>query len=155
METRVPGGLDHSDLTGQIIGAAIEVHSHLGPGFLESVYENALCVELRHRGLAFERQAEIAIVYRDTEVGRHRIDLAVESTVIVELKAIKALVPIHFATLGSYLRAYRKRVGLLLNFYAPTLQIRRVLSPVVPAVPPFRASAIEVEGNVPPHDFIG
>ena len=82
-------GLEHEDLTGAIIGAAIEVHCQLGPGFLESVYENALVVELRHREMAFERQLAASVIYRNVNVGLHRLDLVVEGEIVVELKATK------------------------------------------------------------------
>jgi len=135
-------GLEERELTGAIIGAALEVHRGLGPGFLESVYENALCVELGRRAISFDRQLEVPVLYVGLEVGRHRVDLVVAERVVVELKAIKALEPIHFAVLCSYLRASDKRVGLLLNFHAPTLQVKRVLNPAASALPPFRVSAI-------------
>lgn len=79
--------MEHEELTGQIIAAAIVVHRELGPGFLESVYEKALVVELRRMGLKVEPQREIAIMYRDVEVGTHRLDLLVEELIVVELKA--------------------------------------------------------------------
>ncbi len=88
--------LEHEDLTGRIIGAAFEVHRHLGPGFPESIYENALMVELRHRRIAFARQLAVPIVYQGVEVGLHRLDLFVEEQIVVELKAIKKLTPTHF-----------------------------------------------------------
>ncbi len=118
--------LDREELTGKILGAAIAVHKALGPGFIEAVYENALCVELRHQGLAFQRQYSVPILYRDTEVGVHRLDLLVEDEVVVELKAVRHLEDVHFVILRSYLAAVGRRHGLLLNFSRPTLQIKRV-----------------------------
>ena len=120
--------LEHEELTGEIIGAAIEVHRTLGPGFLESVYETALVVELRHCGLRFERQLSVPIVYRGVEVGLHRIDLFVADEIVVELKAIKELVNEHFAIVRSYLRAAGRDHGLLLNFAKPTLEVKRVFA---------------------------
>ena len=120
--------LEHEELTGQIIGAAIEVHRTLGPGFLESVYEAALVVELRHCGLAFSRQTAVPVVYRGVEVGLHRLDLFVADEIVVELKAIKKLLPEHFAVVRSYLRAVGRDHGLLLNFSKPTLEVKRVLA---------------------------
>src|SRR5271167_3927891 len=96
--------LEHEALTERIIGAAIEVHRRLGPGFLESVYEKALIIELSKRDLAFQNQLEIIITYDGVEVGQHRLDLLVESTIVVELKAIKNLEDIHFAVVRSYLK---------------------------------------------------
>ena len=90
-------GLEYESLTEQIIGAAIEVHRRLGPGFIESIYENALVIELRKRNLKVEQQKEVKVEYEGIEVGKHRLDLFVESTIIVELKAIKNLEDIHFA----------------------------------------------------------
>jgi GxxExxY protein len=121
--------LEHEALTEQIIGAAIEVHRRLGPGFLESIYEKALVIELRKRGLAVEAQVEIIIEYDGVEVGRHRLDLFVNSTIVVELKAIKDLEDVHFAIVRSYLKAAGRKHGLLLNFAKVTLEIKRVLAP--------------------------
>jgi GxxExxY protein len=120
--------LEHEELTGEIIGAAIEVHRALGPGFLESVYETALVVELRHRGLSFERQRSVPIVYRGVEVGLHRLDLFVADEIVVELKAIKELLNEHFAIVRSYLRAAGRDHGLLLNFAKSTLEVKRVFA---------------------------
>ncbi len=118
--------LEHEELTGKIIGAAIEVHRTLGPGYLESVYENALIVELRRRDVPFQRQVSVPIVYRGVEVGLHRLDLFVADLVVVELKAVKALDDVHFAVVRSYLRAVNRRHGLLLNFSRRTLEPKRV-----------------------------
>jgi GxxExxY protein len=118
--------LEHEALTERIIGAAIEVHRRLGPGFLEAVYEKALIIELRRRGLALQAQQELIIVYDGEEVGRHRLDLLVEDTIVVDLKAIKNLEDIHFAVVRSQMRAAGKEHGLLLNFAKTTLQPKRV-----------------------------
>ena len=120
--------LAHEELTGQIIGAAIEVHKALGPGFLESIYENALAIELRHRKIPYSRQLAVPVFYRDSEVGFHRLDLFVENQIVVELKTCKKLIDVHFVTVRSYLRAVGKQHGLLLNFALPTLKIKRVHS---------------------------
>src|SRR5262249_39471401 len=120
--------LEHEALTERIIGAAIEVHRRLGPGFLESVYEKALIIELRKRGLAFVNQVEFIVTYDDQEVGRHRLDLLVEDTIVVDLKAIKNLDDVHFAIVRSQLRAASRQHGLLLNFAKPTLESKRVIA---------------------------
>ena len=120
------GAFSNHDLTGRVIGAAIEVHKVLGPGFLESVYENALCIELGKRGVSFDRQVVIPIFYNDIEVGEHRLDLLVEDELIVELKACARVEIIHLATVRSYLRALGRDFGLLLNFAAAPLAVRRV-----------------------------
>lgn len=118
---------DFEKLSSQILEAAIDVHKQLGPGFLESIYENALKVALRNRGLRFEFQNEVAVFYDGEEVGLHRLDLVVQGEIVVELKAIKTLEDIHFAQVRSYLKATELRVGLLLNFNAPTLVIKRIV----------------------------
>ena len=121
--------LEHGELTEKIIGAAIEVHRSLGPGFLESIYENALILELQKRQLRVAQQTEFPVTYAGQEVGRHRLDLLVEDTIVVELKCAKDLEDVHFAIVRSYLRACGKRHGLLLNFAKPTLEVRRVIAP--------------------------
>jgi len=100
----------------------------LGPGFLESVYENALIIELRKRGLAARDQIELVTGYDGVEVGRHRLDLLVEDTIGVELKVIKNLEDIHFAVARSYLKAVGRKHGLLLNFARTTLEAKRVIA---------------------------
>jgi GxxExxY protein len=119
--------LEHQRLTEQIIGCAIEVHKRLGPGFLESIYENALIFELEKRNLEVERQREIVVRYDGVEVGRHRIDLLVADTIVVELKAVKNIQDIHFAIVRSYLKALKKEHGLLINFSRPVLEVKRVI----------------------------
>jgi len=121
--------LEHEALTKRIIGAAIAVHRQLGPGFLESIYEVALSIELRKQGLRFDRQRRVPIFYDDIEIGFHRLDYLVEGEIVVELKAIKSLEDVHFAIVRSYLKATGRKHGLLLNFATPTLDIKRVLSP--------------------------
>ena len=118
--------VDNQKLTRRIIAAAISVHRELGPGFLESVYEEALCLELDLKGIPYERQKPIKIFYRDKIVGEHRLDLFIAQTVVVELKAIKALEDIHFSTVRSYMKACQVGIGLLLNFAAMPLTIKRV-----------------------------
>jgi GxxExxY protein len=116
-------------LVHSVIGAAIEVHRVLGPGFLESVYEAALAVELELRGISFERQRPVPLVYKSQEIGEGRLDLLVGNRVIVELKAVEALAPIHKAQVISYLKATRLNLGLLINFNVPVLKdgIERVV----------------------------
>ncbi len=127
METRKPGReLGNYELTERVIGAAIRVHAELGPGFLESIYEEALSVELRLLGIQFERQKPVPIFYRAQAIGEHRVDLLVEGHVVVELKAITALEKVHFAVLRSYLKALGLSDALLLNFATTRLTIKRV-----------------------------
>jgi GxxExxY protein len=115
-------------LRNQIIGAAIQVHKKLGPGFLENIYEEAVKVELSRNGLQFDSQKEIRIEYSGVEIGTHRLDLLVENEIIVELKAVKELADIHFAQLRSYLKATGLKVGLLLNFSKLTLEVKRIVN---------------------------
>ncbi len=119
--------LEHKELTEQIIGAAIRVHKKLGPGFIESIYEKALMIELRKCDIQVNAQKEMIVRYDDIEVGRHRLDLFVEETIVVELKAIKDLEDIHFAIVKSYLKSVGKRHGLLLNFAKVKLEVKRVI----------------------------
>lgn len=116
-------------LAHQVIGAAIEVHKLLGPGYLESVYEEALSVELSLRQIPFSRQHPIAVSYKGHLVGEGRLDLLVNRRLIVELKAVEALDDIHTAQVLSYLKATRCSLGLLINFNVPILKrgIRRII----------------------------
>ena len=120
-------GHEFEALSGQVIEAAISVHKQLGPGFLESIYESAMKVALRHRGIPYESQKEITVFFEKEEVGVHRLDLLVQGEIIVELKAAKALEDIHFAQVKSYLKATGLHVGLLVNFNAPTLVVKRIV----------------------------
>jgi GxxExxY protein len=118
--------LRHQELTSAIIAAAITVHQQLGPGFLESIYEAALCIELDLRGISYERQKVMTLKYRDRIVGEHRLDLLVEGVLIVELKAVKELENIFFTITRSYMKAAGVDDGLLLNFASMPLTIKRV-----------------------------
>ena len=120
---------DLDRLAHAVIGAAIEVHRQLGPGFLESVYEEALCVELQSRAVSFVRQHPIAVNYKGHSVGEGRLDLLVGNVLVVELKAVEALLPIHTAQVMSYLKTTGFHLGLLINFNVPVLRngIRRVI----------------------------
>jgi GxxExxY protein len=113
----------------EVIGAAIEVHRILGPGFLESIYEEALSMELTRRRVPFERQVPSEIIYKGQTVGQSRLDLLVAGHLIVELKAVSQFMPIHVAQVISYLKAFGQPLGLLINFQVPLLPdgIRRVI----------------------------
>ena len=121
----------HEKLTGEIIGAAIEVHRHLGPGFLESAYRVCLCHELGLRGLRVQTELDLPIMYKGVRLGcGYRMDIVVEETVVVELKAVETVLPVCHAQLITYLRLSGNRVGLLINFNVPVLKdgvTRRVL----------------------------
>ena len=123
-------------LASATIGAAIEVHRQLGPGYLESIYEEALSIELDARRIPFARQVPVAVTYKGHAVGEGRLDLLIAGNLIVELKAVDALAPIHVAQVLSYLKATGHPLGLLMNFNVPTLKsgIKRI-------VPPSRATA--------------
>ncbi|MEO8428283.1 MAG: GxxExxY protein [Verrucomicrobiota bacterium] len=112
----------------KVIGAAIEVHRHLGPGYLESVYEEAMAGELKLRGIPFDRQVMFGLDYKGHVVGEGRWDLLVDDCLIVELKAVEALAPIHTAQCISYLKAGQRRLILLINFNVTVLKdgIKRV-----------------------------
>jgi len=119
-----------NQLTHEIIGAAIEVHRSIGPGFLETVYEEALCHELKIRNIPHVRQLPVKLKYKGIHVGENRVDLFVKNLVIVELKSVDQLAPIHLAQVISYLRATQTNLGLLINFNVPVLRqgIKRVIS---------------------------
>lgn len=112
-----------------VIGAAIEVHRQLGPGLLESVYENALCIEFDLREIPFTRQPGVGITYKGRPVGKGKLDLLVGNRLIIELKSVERLAPIHSAQMISYLKMTKRNLGLLINFNVPTLKegIKRVV----------------------------
>ena len=121
--------VEQDPLTGKIIAAAMNVHSEFGAGLLESVYQNALCIELRSRGIQFQAQQAIDIKYRDQHVGHLIADIVVEGRVILELKSVEKLEPIHTAQLITYLKATGIKTGLLINFNVRHLRhgIKRVV----------------------------
>jgi GxxExxY protein len=118
-------------LTSEICGAAIEVHRHLGLGLLESAYEECLCHELSQRGLEFERQVSLPVVYTSVPLDcGYKLDIVVEDQVILELKSVERVEPVHAAQIRTYLKLSGKKVGLLLNFYVELMKdgiTRRVL----------------------------
>src|SRR5689334_16574310 len=120
------GIMDVEELIRKVIGAAINVHRELGPGFLESVYDEAMVVEFERQGIRFEQQETAPIFYLGRRVGEHRLDFLVENSVIVENKAVSELDPIFFVIVRSYLKATGKQDALLLNFAAMPLTIKRV-----------------------------
>ena len=116
----------NKDLTDRIIAAAIRVHRELGPGYLESMYEEALAIEFTAAAIRFERQKLLPVFYREHLIGEHRLDFLVEQKIILELKAISALEDIHFAIVRSYLKAANLSDALLLNFATTRLTVKRV-----------------------------
>lgn len=124
-----PLGPETEEIITATIGCAIAVHKALGPGFLESIYQHAMCIELKARGLAFERERPVTVRYRGVDIRGQRIDLIVGEQVVVELKAVSKLDRIHQAQLISYLRTTGLRAGLLINFRVPILPqgLRRIV----------------------------
>ncbi len=126
-----------NELSKAVIGAAIEVHKVLGPGFMESVYESALVVELQMRGLTVQRQVVVELGYKGHPVGESRLDLLVDGRLIVELKAVDGLLPLHEAQTLSYLKAMNLNVALLINFNSTNLSrsVRRLVNGSIPRAP--------------------
>ena len=116
----------YSDITKKIIGCAMKVHSSLGNGFQEVIYQRALAIEMNKNGLSFEREMEMGIYYDNEHIGTRRLDFFVEGKVMVELKALVNLEKVHLAQALNYLEAYKIDVGLLINFGAPSLQFKRL-----------------------------
>ena len=120
-----------NQLTEKIIGCAIEVHRALGPGLLESAYEECFCYELNQQGLSFNRQVPLPVVYKGIKLDcGYRIDVLVNDIIIVELKTVEKLLPIHDAQLLTYLKLYKRPIGLLMNFNVPALKsgIKRLVN---------------------------
>ncbi len=118
--------MQHEDLTRKIIGCAMTVHSTLGNGFQEVIYQRALKLEMEYVGLNFEREKEMEIFYRDKKIGNRRADFFVEDNIMVEIKAIIKLENVHLAQAMNYLQAYKLPIGLLINFGAKSLEFKRV-----------------------------
>ena len=116
----------HSELTSRIIGCSMTVHSTLGNGFQEVIYQRALKIEMEDQGLSFQREFEMDIYYKGTHIGRRRVDFLVEGIIAVELKAVKELEDAHLAQAINYLEAYELEVGLLINFGSRSLEFKRV-----------------------------
>ena len=121
-----PKAMQHEELTGKIIEACFEVSNELGAGFLETVYQNALIIALREKGLAIEAEVPLSVNFRGKSVGHYYADLLVENKVVVELKAVSTLTPDHQAQVINYLKATKSNVGLLVNFGRPKIEIRRL-----------------------------
>lgn len=119
----------HSELTGKIIGAAMEVHKYMGNGFQEVVYQRALSIEMNMQGLAHVREQEMQLTYKGYPIGQRRVDFFVEEQIMVEIKAIKELEDVHLAQAINYLEAYGLEIGLLINFGNTSLQFKRVMKP--------------------------
>lgn len=120
--------LKHDEITRRIIGCAMKVHAVLGNGFQEVIYQRALELEMAFEGLVFEREKEMPIYYREEEIGTRRVDFFVEGLIMVELKAIIELEPVHLAQGINYLEAYNMEIGLLINFGSKSLMFKRLLN---------------------------
>ena len=117
------------DLTYKIIGCAMKVHNYLGNGFQEVTYQRAVAIEFRKAGIEFERELEMPIIYKEEEIGTRRVDFLVESEVLVELKALIKMEDVHLAQGLNYLVAYKLDKGLLFNFGAQSLEVKRLRHP--------------------------
>ena len=122
----VNGEYKHSEITKVIIGSAMKVHSTLGNGFQEVIYQRALSIEMNRHGLSFQREMEMPIFYEGENIGTRRVDFFVEEKVMVELKAITQLEKVHLAQAINYLEAYQMEIGLLINFGATSLEFKRL-----------------------------
>ena len=118
--------MKHEELTHNIIGCAMKVHSKLGNGFQEVIYQRALALEMSKKGLDYEREMEMDIYYDDVKIGERRVDFFVEDKIMVELKAIIKLEDVHLAQAMNYCQAYNLPIGLLINFGAKSLEFKRV-----------------------------
>jgi GxxExxY protein len=118
--------MKYKELTEKIIGCAMRVHSTLGNGFQEIIYQRCLAIEMEHAGLGFARELEMTIYYNGIDVGTRRVDFLVEDCIMVELKALINLEDVHLAQAMNYVEAYKSEVGLLINFGAKSLQFKRV-----------------------------
>ena len=130
MKTVIKKEFPESELTGKIIGCAMEVHSILGNGFQEVIYQRALAIEMTHRDLAFSREHEMEISYKGEQIGTRRVDFFVDGKIMVEIKAVKELEDVHLAQAINYLEAYGLGIGLLINFGNTSLQFKRVMKPL-------------------------
>jgi len=117
----------YSDITSKVIGCAMKVHTALGNGFQEVIYQRALDIEMRKAGLVFARELEMPIFYDNQEIGTRRVDFFVENKVMVELKAITQLEKVHLAQALNYLEAYKMEIGLLINFGDTSLKFHRII----------------------------
>lgn len=116
----------YSELTAKIIGAAMEVHTFLGNGFQELIYQRALSHEMDLQGILHNREVEMNVIYKDIQVGKRRVDFLVEEKISVEIKALTQLEPVHLAQAINYLEAYNLEIGLLINFGETKLKFHRL-----------------------------
>jgi len=127
MNTMIDNKYPESELTGKIIGCAMEVHKFLGNGFQEVIYQRALAIEMETQGLCFSREHEMDIYYKEQKIGNRRVDFFVENKIMLELKAVIKLEDVHLAQAINYLEAYKMEIGLLINFGSKSLEFKRVM----------------------------
>ena len=120
--------LKYADLTGKVIGCAMEIHKALGNGFQEVIYQRALAFEMSEQGVVFSREFEMPVFYKTEQVGMRRVDFLVDGKISVELKSVLKLEEIHFAQAINYLEAYNLEIGLLINFGGRSLEFRRLFN---------------------------
>lgn len=118
--------MKHEELTHKIIGCAMKVHSTLGNGFQEVIYQRALAIEMQKQGLLFSREMEMTIFYDGIDIGKRRVDFFVEETIMLELKAVIKLEDVHLAQAMNYCQTYKLPIGLLINFGAKSMEFKRV-----------------------------
>jgi GxxExxY protein len=129
MNTMIKKEFPESELTGKIIGCAMELHRILGNGFQEFIYQKALAIEMANQGLTFNREHEMDILYKGEQIGQRRVDFFVEGKIMVELKAVIQMEDVHLAQAINYIEAYGLGIGLLINFGNTSLQFKRVMKP--------------------------
>ena len=129
MKTMINEKYKYSELTGKIIGAAMEVHKYLGNGFQEVIYQRALSIELDMQNISHEREKEMPLSYKGFDIGKRRVDFFIEEKIMLEIKAVKILENVHLAQAINYLEAYNMEIGLLINFGSASLQFKRVMKP--------------------------
>lgn len=118
----------YSDLTAKVINAAMTVHKFLGNGFQELIYQRALAIEFQKSSISFVREKEMSILYNNIEIGTRRVDFFIEDKIMLEIKALTKLEPVHFAQTLNYLEAYHLEIGLLINFGASRLEFKRLIN---------------------------
>lgn len=129
MNTMIDQQYPESELTGKIIGCAMEVHKILGNGFQEVIYQRALAIEMNRQRIEFSREHEMEIFYKGENIGTRRVDFFIEEKIMLELKAVIQLEDVHLAQAINYLEAYHMEIGLLINFGSKSLQFKRVMKP--------------------------
>lgn len=143
--------MKHEELTHKIIGCAIKVHSTLGNGFQEVIYQRALAIEMEKQGLGFRREMEMTIYYEGVDIGIRRVDFFVEDIIMVELKALIKLEDVHLAQAMNYCQAYNLPIGLLINFGAKSLEFKRVYNVNHPDNKEYKSKILESKNPINPN----